>query len=197
MRLRRLLALTAVAAGVSGCGGSGDDPGGERRRGSVSAEDAGSTVSSGAGSRISPEALDTPGGSLPGEGPPRVHPLLIVNPLDVTAFVFAAAGAGNVALDTIRPRDSVRVDIRVRADIVRIEARDSRGVVLDRREAALEGDRLNRWEILPDPPGSVTPAPPDSLFLQRTLYSGRHVQGHVRRSQGHDVSERASRGGGK
>ena len=107
---------------------------------------------------------EVPGGLLPGEGPPRRYRLLLLNPLDIPAFVFVAAGGEGVALDTVPARDSARVDIRVRADVVVLEARDSSGVLLDRAHSRMEVDRVNRWEIAPAPGGRVTSPAPDSLF---------------------------------
>ncbi len=84
---------------------------------------------------------------LPGEGPAREYRILLVNPLDRDAYVFAAAGAGSVALDTVPRRDSVRVNIRVRADLVRLEARAAEGMLLAETDVALARDTLNRWVI--------------------------------------------------
>lgn len=84
---------------------------------------------------------------LPGEGPLREYRLLLVNALDVDAHVFAAAGAGNVVLDTVPRLDSARVNIRVRADIVRLEARDDEGMLMRETDLALAPDTLNRWII--------------------------------------------------
>ena len=108
---------------------------------------------------------EVPGGLLPGEGPPRRYRLLLGNSLDVPAFVFAAAGVEGVALDTVPARDSARVDVRVRADMVVLEARDSSGVLLDRAQLPMEVDRLNRWEIAGASRVPVTAPAPDSLSL--------------------------------
>ncbi len=87
---------------------------------------------------------------LPGEGPLREYRLLLVNALDVDAHVFAAAGAGSVVLDTVPRLDSVRVNILVRADIVRLEARDDEGMLMRETDLALAPDTLNRWIIEAD-----------------------------------------------
>ena len=120
-------------------------------------------VSPDAAPTVASDAGEAPGGLLPGEGPPRVYRMLLVNALDVPAHVFAAAGAGRVAVDTVPAHDSVRVDIRVRADMVLLEARDAGGVLLRGEEAALVRDRTNRWVIGRNTTENVTTAAPDSL----------------------------------
>ncbi len=110
---------------------------------------------------------------LPGEGPTREYRILLVNPLDIDAYVFAAAGAGSVVLDTVPRRDSVRVNIRVRADLVRLEARAEGGMLLAETDLALAGDTLNRWAIEADAPiGRVTIGPQSSLNGRKALYYG-------------------------
>jgi len=108
---------------------------------------------------------------LPGEGPTREYRILLVNPLDVDAYVFAAAGAGSVVLDTVPRRDSVRVNIRVRADLVRLEARDTEGTLLAEIDLALARDTLNRWAIEIDAPiRRVTIGPENSLNGRKGVY---------------------------
>ena len=110
---------------------------------------------------------------LPGEGPTREYRILLVNPLDVDAYVSAAAGAGSVVLDTVPRRDSVRVNVRVRADLVRLEARDAEGILLASTDLALAGDTLNRWDIEADTPiRRVTIGPESSLNGRKALYYG-------------------------
>lgn len=66
--------------------------------------------------------------------------------------VFASAGAEEVVLDTVVAADSVRVDVRVRADTlilraVRLPSGDAQGRELSRRVVELTGDSAVRWEI--------------------------------------------------
>ena len=110
---------------------------------------------------------------LPGEGPTREYRILLVNPLETDAHVFAAAGAGSVVLDTVPRRDSVRVNIRVRAGLVRLEARDAGGLVLAEIDLALARDTLNRWVIDGDASARpVTIGPQSSLIGREALYCG-------------------------
>lgn len=113
---------------------------------------------------VASEVAEAPGGLLPGEGPPRVYRMLLVNPLDVPVHVFATAGAGRVSVDTVPAHDSVLVDIRVRADVVLLEAHDARGALLHGEEATLGRDRTNRWVIGRNTTERVTTSAPDSLF---------------------------------
>ena len=159
-----LLLLGLTASGLTACGPRGEAPE-AARPGRDGDPIPGDSVPPTGGPSPPPAAeVAAPSGLLPGEGPPRIHQLLLFNSLDVSAFVFVAAGAGSVPLDTVPPRDSVRVDIRVRADIVRFEARDSGGILLEDGDLALERGSLNRWLIAPGSPGGVTAARPDSLF---------------------------------
>lgn len=84
---------------------------------------------------------------LAGEGEPRRYRLLIVNRGVEAIHVHASAGAGRVVLDTIPGRDSARVDIRVRADRIRLEAEDAAGIPVARIELDLRSAGLNRWEV--------------------------------------------------
>ena len=153
----------------SGAGDLGDD--GERQEAQAAAAPApaGSTspaaATSPATDSLSPAAGQ--GGSaaqeessiplLPGEGPLRDYRLLLVNSLGSTAYVFASAGVAEVVLDTVPPRDSARVDIRVRAGAVQVEARDSAGITLSRTDLVLDQAALNRLVI----ESSTTGAGPD------------------------------------
>lgn len=154
-----------IAAGlVAACGPRGDDADPARPGAGADSIAAGSALQTGAPSPSGAGDPDVPGGLLPGEGPPRVYRLLVVNPLEDHAFVFAAAAARSVALDTVPPRDAIRVDIRVRADMVLLEARDSSGTLLDREDVTLDRDHLNHWIIGAGPTSRVTSAASDSLF---------------------------------
>ncbi|WP_419950169.1 hypothetical protein [Candidatus Palauibacter sp.] len=161
---RDVLRWTFAVGLLAACGPRGDDMDGARPGAGTDSMAAGSALQAGEPSRSGAGDLDAPGGLLPGEGPPRVYRLLVVNPLDDDAFVFAAAAARRVALDTVPPRDSIRVDIRVRADVVLLEARDSSGTLLDSEDIALEREHLNHWIIGAGSAARVTPAAPDSLF---------------------------------
>jgi hypothetical protein len=85
--------------------------------------------------------------TLPGEGAPRQYRLRLVNLLEREAFVFASAGAGRVAVDTVPGADSTLVDLRLRADHVTLEARDPSGSVVKSEELELDPSAINRWEI--------------------------------------------------
>ena len=165
MSTRRMVLRWTLAVGLlAACGPRGDDTDRARSGAGTDSLAAGSGLRAGEPSPSGAGNVGVPGGLLPGEGPPRVYRLLVVNPLAGDAFVFAAAGARRVALDTVPPGDSVRVDIRVRADMVLLEARDSSGTLLDGEEIAPERERLNRWIVAAGSADRVTPAAPDSLF---------------------------------
>jgi len=85
--------------------------------------------------------------TVPGEGEPRLYHVLLVNTFDQVAHVFATAGAARVVLDTVPAQDSLRVDIRVRADRVDFEAEDGSGRLLRRETVDLAADSLTRWLI--------------------------------------------------
>ena len=161
---RKVLRWTFAVGLCAACGPRGDDTDRARPGPGTDSTAAGSALETGEASPSDAGDPDVPGGLLPGEGPPRVYRLLVVNPLDEDAVVFAAAAARSVALDTVPLRDSIRVDIRVRADRVLLEARDSSGSLLDREDVALQRDHLNHWIIGVDSAAPVTPAAPDSLF---------------------------------
>lgn len=151
---RPLLPLLALTAGVLTACEPREVPA-DRSDQDASPETAAAAVAS--------DVAEVPGGLLPGEGPPRVYRLLLVNPLDVPAHVSASAGADRVAVDTVPARDSVSVDIRVRSDVVLLEARDAGGILLHGERAALERDRANRWVIERNSTEHVTTSAPDSL----------------------------------
>lgn len=77
----------------------------------------------------------------------RTYRLLLVNPLGIEALVYASAGAGRVLLDSVAARDSSRVDIRVRARRVRMEAADAAGRPLAAELLELRSDTLLRWRV--------------------------------------------------
>ncbi len=146
----------------SGAGDLGDD--GERQEaqaaapapvGSTSPATDSLSPAAGQGGSAAQEESSIP--LLPGEGPLRDYRLLLVNSLGSTAYVFASAGVAEVVLDTVPPRDSARVDIRVRAGAVQIEARDSAGITLSRTDLVLDQAALNRLVI----ESSTTGAGPD------------------------------------
>ncbi|WP_419162541.1 hypothetical protein [Candidatus Palauibacter sp.] len=142
-------ARTLVLSALAGIGAAGCDSGGDSDTDDTPPAETDSTQAAAGAPRAAGE-IEPPTALLPGEGPIREYRVLLVNPLDDDAYIFASAGAAHVALDTVPRRDSVRVDIRVRADIVRFEARDSSGVLLLRADLALDREALNRWVIEPD-----------------------------------------------
>lgn len=83
-----------------------------------------------------------------------------MNLLEREAFVFASAGAGRVAVDTVPGSDSTLVDIRLRADHVMLEARDPSGRVVKSEEVELDRSVVNRWEIAPADASRVAARPP-------------------------------------
>ena len=112
------------------------------------------------GGELSPigESSDGPEIGAPASPPatpeeaPAAVPLLtyrleLVNRTGSPVRVFASAGAGRVALDTIAPGDSGRLKLRVAARSVRLEAMDPTGRTLAETELALHPDSLHRWEI--------------------------------------------------
>ena len=110
---------------------------------------------------------------LPGEGPPREYRLLLVNALDVETRVFASAGAASVVLETHPSQDSARVTIRVRADMVRLEAREEDGTLLGEIDLVLAPDTLNRWLIEAGASlRGVTRGATRSLINWKALYCG-------------------------
>ncbi|WP_420633384.1 hypothetical protein [Candidatus Palauibacter sp.] len=144
-------ARTLVLSALAGICAAGCDSGGDSDTDDTPPAETDSTsTQAAAGAPRAAGDLQLPTALLPGEGPIREYRVLLVNPLDDDLYIFASAGAAHVALDTVPRRDSVRVDIRVRADIVRFEASDSSGVLLERADVALDREALNRWVIEPD-----------------------------------------------
>lgn len=167
---RRRSAAMFTVLGLAACGGGRDAPSAEPAGESpaIAVPDTLSDVSAGVEEdSAAPGDSATPGDSapahdsaaedagpppMPGEGAPREFRLLLVNPHDHPARVFASAGAARVALDTVAAGDSTRVDVRVRADRILLEAEDETGAGLGSVELELVPDDINRWEIGP-PPG--------------------------------------------
>jgi len=112
---------------------------------------------------VAPKMMDTPSDSInPLSGPPipsvstvfgegdlRTYHLLLVNTREVEAHVFAQAGAARVMLDTVPALDSVRLDIRLRATRVNLEAEDAIGRLLYSDLLELRVESANRWVISP------------------------------------------------
>ena len=130
-----LLASSLMVAGLSSCGaGSGSS---------------GSAMSDGA----------EPGATVPESVP--AYPFRIVNPRVYTVVVFASAGAGEVVLDTVAAGDSVRIELRVGSDPLKLRAVDLDGNELgsefldlpDMANAASPPDSATpiRWELRPSP----------------------------------------------
>ncbi len=93
-----------------------------------------------------------PGGSDPGATVPEsvpAYPFKLVNPRVYTVIVYASAGAGEVLLDTLAAGDSVRIEVRVGSDPLKLRAVD------------LDGNELGSEYL--DLPGMATASsPPDS-----------------------------------
>tara|TARA_B100001750_G_scaffold213630_1_gene196255 strand:+ start:1110 stop:1541 length:432 start_codon:yes stop_codon:yes gene_type:complete len=112
---------------------------------------------------VAPETMVTPsdsinplsGSPIPsastvfGEGEVHTYHLLLVNTREVEAHVFAQAGAARVLLDTVPALDSVRLDIRLRATRVNLEAEDAIGRLLYSDLLELQIESANRWVISP------------------------------------------------
>lgn len=100
-----------------------------------------------------------PGATVP-EGIPA-YPFRIVNPRVYTVIVFASAGAGEVVLDTVAAGDSVRIEVRVGSDPLKLRAVDLDGNELgtafldlpDMATASSPPDSAApiRWELPPSP----------------------------------------------
>ena len=84
-----------------------------------------------------------------GEGDPHVYRLLLVNSRDAEAHVFAHAGAARVTLDTVPALDSVRVDVRLRATRVSLDAEYATGRPMSSDVLELCLESVNRWVISP------------------------------------------------
>lgn len=149
MRRERIAALALVT--VLGCGQADDRPEAAPDETATDAGLAAAPVGADSLAPDSPEASEPDGSpplpTLPGEGEARDYRLQLVNLLEREALVFASAGAGRVALDTVPGTDSTLVDIRLRADRVLLEARDRAGRVLKSDTLDLDGSAVNRWEI--------------------------------------------------
>jgi len=135
-----LLASSLMVAGLSSCG---EGPGSS-------------------GSAMSDRAVA--GGAEPGATVPEsvpAYPFRIVNPRVYTVIVFASAGAGEVVLDTVAAGDSVRIELRVGSDPLKLRAVDLDGNELgsefldlpDMANAASPPDSATpiRWELRPSP----------------------------------------------
>lgn len=81
--------------------------------------------------------------------PLRSYALLLVNGGPGPAVVYADAGAGRVLLDTVAGADSVRVNVRVRATRLRLEAADRWGEPLGAGAVELVADSVARWSVPP------------------------------------------------
>jgi hypothetical protein len=92
------------------------------------------------------------GGSDPGATVPEsvpAYPFELVNPRVYAVIVYASAGAGEVLLDTVAAGDSVRIEVRVGSDPLKLRAVD------------LDGNELGS-EYLDLPDMAITSSPPDS-----------------------------------
>ena len=92
------------------------------------------------------------GGSDPGATVPEsvpAYPFKLVNPRVYTVIVYASAGAGEVLLDTLAAGDSVRIEVRVGSDPLKLRAVD------------LDGNELGS-EYLDLPDMATASSPPDS-----------------------------------
>ena len=90
-------------------------------------------------------------GEEPAEVELRTYSLRIVNHFPSDVLVYASAGAGRVVLDTVPERDSVRIDVQVRAERLLLEVTDRAGQSLLVHDLALLPDTLNRWVAAPGP----------------------------------------------
>ncbi len=104
------------------------------------------------------------GGSDPGatvaESVPA-YPFKLVNPRVYTVIVYASAGAGEVLLDTVAAGDSVRIEVRVGSDPLKLRAVDLDGNELgseyfdlpDMATTSSSPDSTApiRWELPPSP----------------------------------------------
>jgi hypothetical protein len=145
MRRERIAALALLTAFACG---QADEPPEEPGDEAALATDpvAGDSLAPGGPEASEPDG-PPPLPTLPGEGEARDYRIQLVNLLEREALVFASAGAGRVALDTVPGTDSTLVDIRLRADRVLLEARDRSGRVLKTETLDLDGTAVNRWEI--------------------------------------------------
>lgn len=77
----------------------------------------------------------------------RTYELWIVNRMRTDLFIYASAGAGRVTLDTVPGRDSVKVNVQVRARSLSLDAEDRAGRSIDSTRLELAPAASNRWEI--------------------------------------------------
>lgn len=179
-----LLGFVALAWACGGPPGE-EDAGASSAEGSAAVAEAGGAETGAAGGEPATDTARVQGtgpaaaGSADGretgaeeplvEEPPRLrtYRVRLVNPSDTAALVYASAGAEAVLLDTVPPRDSVRVDVEVRAERLQLEATDASGEPRGSGELELDPDVVVRWEVPPpseaapsEPPPSE-PSPPD------------------------------------
>lgn len=167
VRVITSLGAIAAVAVFAACGSRDSSRPGEATDGAAPSADTDPPGGDSAAFRSAPES-EPAVPLLVGEGPPRDYRLLLVNASDTEVRVFARAAASRVALDTVPPRDSTRIDIRVRADEVRLDAEDPNGAVLLSQVLALRPDSLNRWVISREPPSPAADSSPGSLVRPDT-----------------------------
>lgn len=169
-----------AALAVVACAAESGEPRAEASAGGgvpiVVPDTAADSAGVGADSAIVDDGPDLP--PMPGEGELRDFRLLLVNPHGREARVFASAGAVRVALDTVPAGDSVRVDVRVRADRIRLEAEDAGGAAIGSLELELEPGEINRWEIGP-PPGPRVAAGKTGSGVARGVVAGAAGRGRT------------------
>lgn len=127
----RLLAFSIVVAATVSCG-EGPGSGGVATGGRAAA-----------GGRES--------GAMVAESVPS-YSFRLVNPRVYEIVVYASAGAGEVVLDTVSAGDSVRIEVRVGSDPLKLRAVD-----LDGNELGSEFLALPDMETAPSPPDSAVP----------------------------------------
>lgn len=127
----RILALSLVVAAPASCG---EGPGSGRVAGN------GRAAAGGSGS-----------GAIVAESVPS-YPFRLVNPRVYSIVVYASAGAGEVLLDTVAARDSVRIEVRVGSDPLKLRAVD-----LDGNELGSEFLALPDLETASSPQDSAAP----------------------------------------
>lgn len=108
------------------------------------------TLSTAASHSAYEDAEPSPFPDLDGEAVVRTYELWLVNRSRTDALVYASAGAGRVTLDTVPGRDSVRVNVEVRARRLSLDAEDENGRALGSTELELAPASSNRW-VIPDP----------------------------------------------
>lgn len=126
-------ALLAAVLLVAACR---DDGGDSASRGLAS------TGAATAGTEAPRERPEAAGGAA-GPGA-ETYRLRLVNPGRRFVVVYADGGADRVVLDTVPGGDSVRVNLRIRTDRVRLEA-EADGTVLGAGEVRLFPDSIVRW----------------------------------------------------